>query len=785
MNTNCKLLVSTLLAALLAGCGAGSGGNGSGSPDTGTTARSFSMAQFAASTPAASWTSVKWGGGGYVTGIIYHPTSANVEYARTDIGGAYRWNQATLSWTPITDGLGFNNGESRFHGVESIALDPTNDQLVYMVTGMYTLDGGGNPLNGRIYVSSDRGNSWTHYDLPFPVGGNENARAIGERLKLDPTNPSTMFYGSRTAGLWKSTDSGHTWAQVTGLSSTVLTGAQIKSIGVGVAGVEQIMPDNSAVGGGQTTWILYAAVAPDYAQAAGLSSTLYKSVNGGYSWTPVQVPAAAAGYYVPHMVRNTDGYYYVVFNKNDGQGAGGPGYLYKFGGVAHNETWTLLDSSTSGGYGGVSVYGTGSTARIAIGVTGTWGSGQVVQLSDDGGSTWREIEQGMPHTPAVGAGGWVDDIKIDPSNRDHISHITGGGIWETRNASSSTPSWTPSVANFEETATQALVTPPAGASYKFVNSAGDIGTWVQTNLAVQPTEGPTTQWSNGNSADVLWSDPTYIVGSGVINSSGTVFGFWSGDSGNTWSNFATLPSGAASNRASTGNIVTTSRNSLIWAPANSVPSYSTNNGASWTSTNLPALASLGWDRGYRLAVDRKNPNKVYAFDSGGTFWGTAGKVYVSTDGGHNYTLSQGSVSANLAPNAYWITAMAVNPNVEGDIWLADGNAVYHSTNSGASWTKTGNFATIAASGSTDQLQGASVIALGKAQTGSSYSAAVYVVGTMNGVWGIYHSDDGGATWARYNDDAHQYGGIGAMAGDWNTYGRIYFSGTGRGLLYTN
>ncbi len=26
---------------------------------------------------------------------------------------------------------------------------------------------------------------------------------------------------------------------------------------------------------------------------------------------------------------------------------------------------------------------------------------------------------------------------------------------------------------------------------------------------------------------------------------------------------------------------------------------------------------------------------------------------------------------------------------------------------------------------------------------------------------------------------------GVMAGDWNTYGRIYVSGTGRGMLYSN
>jgi len=771
------LIIPALLAALLAGCS-----GGSSTPGASGTAPALA----ATTGSATAYTSVKWGGGGYVTGLVYHPTSANVMYARTDIGGAYRWNNSNGSWTPITDGTGFNAGEGTNHGVESIALDPTNDNKVYLVTGMYSHDWQGTPINGRIYVSGDRGNTWSHYDLPFPVGGNENGRAIGERLKLDPTNPSTMFYASRTAGLWKSTDSGQHWTQ-TGLSSKVLSASEIQSVGTPI-GVEQIMFDNSNVGGGATTWIMYAAIAPEYVQKAGLTSTLYKSVNGGYSWTPVTVPSTVANYYVPHMVRNTDGNYYVVFNKNAGPGGGGPGYLYKFGGVAFGETWTLLDSSTQGGYGGVSVSGTGSTARIALAVTATWGANnQIVQLSDNGGSSWREIAGGMQHWGSE-YWGWVDDIEIDPTNRDHIMHVTGGGVWETWNASSATPSWDFPNNNLEETASTALVTPPAGASYKLVNSALDIGTWVQTDLAARPNRGPTADWSAGNAADVLWSDPTYIVGAGVMNSASTGFGFWSGDSGSTWSNFASLPTGAATQLAATASIVTTSRNNIVWAPAKSIPSYTTNNGASWTQvTGLPTPAT-GLDNGYHLVVDRKSTNKVYAYDGGGASWNSpSGKVYVSTDAGHSFTLIQGSVAANLAPNAFGITSMVANPNAAaaGDLWLVDGNAVYHSTNSGANWTKLPGFATVAANGSTGVLQGASAIALGKPLAGSAYSAAVYVVGTRNGVWGIYHSDDGGATWTRFNDDAHQYGGVGVIAGDWNTYGRIYFSGTARGLIYTN
>ena len=750
----------------------GGGSSGTTGSASHASAQTFAAAAAATSAPATSWTSVKWGGGGYVTGLIYHPTNTSLLYARTDVGGAYRWDSTTSSWIPLTDGPGFGATEGRYHGVESLALDPTNDQLVYMVTGDTTYWGS----NGRIYISSDRGATWSWYALPFPVGGNDTGRAVGERLAVDPNNPSTLFYASRTAGLWKSWDSGHTWSQVTGLSSTTMTGTPI--------GVEQVVFDSSTVGSGQPTWIMWASIAPDYAQAAGLASTLYRSFNGGATWAPVPVPAAVSGYYIPHIVRTADGTFYMVFNKNAGQGAGGPGYLYQFG-ASNNGSWTLLNSSTYGGYGGLSVSGLGSSARIALGVTGTWGNYpgmQVTQLSDDGGNTWREIEANMPHNGGNGYSGWNEDTVIDPANRDHIMHIFGGGIWETTDASSTAPTWNLKVNNLEETATLSVVAAPAGAPYKLINSAGDIGTWVITDLATKPTMGPTANWSSGNSADMVWSDPLYIVGAGVANWSGASgFGFWSGDGGNTWSNFATLPAGAQSNTAPTGNIVATSRNNVIWAPANSVPSYTTDNGASWTSTDLPALPVVGqgWPRGYRLAADRQNPNKVYAYDSGGATWATAGKVYVSTDGGHTFALSQGSVSANLAPNDWGHSSMVVNPNVEGDIWLTDGNAVYHSVDSGASWTKLSGFAPA------NGAAGASQIALGKPADGAPYSAAIYVVGTMNGVWGVYHSDDGGASWSRFNDGAHQFGGIDHIAADWNTYGRIYVNGTGRGLIYSN
>jgi xyloglucan-specific exo-beta-1,4-glucanase len=285
---------------------------------------------------------------------------------------------------------------------------------------------------------------------------------------------------------------------------------------------------------------------------------------------------------------------------------------------------------------------------------------------------------------------------------------------------------------------------------------------------------------------MAWSDPLYIASIGYAAPTQTGVGSWSGDGGKTWAPFATLPPGGRENPGGESNIVVTARNRAVWAPANSVPSYTADNGASWIPTNLPALPNVNISRSYRLAADRKNPNKVYAYDSGGAWWGTPGRFYVSADGGKTFTLSQSSVALGLRANGFAVTSMAVNPYAEGDIWLADGNTVYRSVDSGATWTKSSHFASLWGPRETwawPEVQGASAVALGKPALGSPYSAAVYVVGAVQGVWGVYRSDDAGASWTRINDDAHQFGGIGLIAADQNVHGRVYLSGNGRGILY--
>ncbi len=132
---------------------------------------------------------------------------------------------------------------------------------------------------------------------------------------------------------------------------------------------------------------------------------------------------------------------------------------------------------------------------------------------------------------------------------------------------------------------------------------------------------------------------------------------------------------------------------------------------------------------------------------------------------------------------YNTSCLAVNPFVEGDLWLADGNNLYHSTDSGVNWTKLTTMATVGSEWTF--THGATLVALGKPAAGATYSAAVYLDGTVGGVEGLFRSDDIGATWTRINDGAHQWGGVARIAADTSIYGRVYVSGGGRGILYNN
>jgi len=169
-------------------------------------------AQNPAGKPASetyTWKSVQIVGGGFVDGFIFHPTAKGVRYARTDMGGAYRWNGQTRRWEPLLDWVSY--ADSNLMGVESIALDPSDANRVYLACGTYT-----NAIapDGAILRSSDRGRTFERTNVPFKLGGNEDGRGNGERMTVDPNDGRILYLGTRQNGLWRSTDGAVTWGKV-------------------------------------------------------------------------------------------------------------------------------------------------------------------------------------------------------------------------------------------------------------------------------------------------------------------------------------------------------------------------------------------------------------------------------------------------------------------------------------------------------------------------------------------------------------------------------------------
>ncbi|MFU8850061.1 cellulose binding domain-containing protein [Micromonospora sp. SL1-18] len=190
---------------------------------------------------------------------------------------------------------------------------------------------------------------------------------------------------------------------------------------------------------------------------------------------------------------------------------------------------------------------------------------------------------------------------------------------------------------------------------------------------------------------------------------------------------------------------------FVWAPGDAGQQVvrSVGFGNSWTaSTGIPANATV--------ESDRVNPNKFYGFSNG--------KFYVSTNGGAGFTAS---AATGLPTTGVKFKAL---PGKEGDVWLAGEGGLWHSTNSGTSFTKVTGVST------------AINVGFGKAAPGQTYPA-LFVIGTVDGQHGVYRSDNAGGSWVRINDDQHQYGNAGeALTGDPRVHGRVYLGTNGRGIL---
>src|SRR5215208_6868606 len=141
---------------------------------------------------AYTWRNVQVYGGGFISGIVFNQAEANLVYVRTDIGGAYRLDNATGRWVPLLDSISWDDWN--LTGVVSVATDPVNPNNVYIAAGTYTNEW--TSQNGAILRSTNRGATWQRTILPFKLGGNMPGRGPGERLVVDPNRNSVIYLGA-------------------------------------------------------------------------------------------------------------------------------------------------------------------------------------------------------------------------------------------------------------------------------------------------------------------------------------------------------------------------------------------------------------------------------------------------------------------------------------------------------------------------------------------------------------------------------------------------------------
>jgi len=201
---------------------------------------------------------------------------------------------------------------------------------------------------------------------------------------------------------------------------------------------------------------------------------------------------------------------------------------------------------------------------------------------------------------------------------------------------------------------------------------------------------------------------------------------------------------------------------LMWTPAAGTSNlqYSTYGGNTWT-------AVTGLSGRPPAVADKVTPNLFYAF-SGGRFYSTTASGGTAFSQVNSTALAaSGSCSGSVCgiPVANFLNS--------GDIWLPLGsNGLRHSTDGGVTWTNPSN------------VSWANSVAVGAPRSPSNApSIYLYGMAAPASVLAIYRSDDSGATWARINDDLHQYGGPSLIQADSRVYGRVYLGMNGRGVVY--
>jgi hypothetical protein len=733
------------------------------------------------------WKSVQMVGGGFVDGIVFHPTAKDLCYCRTDMGGAYRRNPLTLRWEPLLDWVSYE--DVNLMGVESIALDPSDPNRLFLSLGTYSND---RSPNGAILRSDDRGKTFQRTNVPFKMGGNEDGRGNGERMSVDPNNGNILYLGTRHAGLWKSTDRAVTWNKVMNFPDITEKAPSNMHDQDSItrwsrmhqgSGVVLTIFDSKSGKPGKGSFAIYVGV------SLMNHENIYRSTDAGKTW--LAVPKQPQQNRPTHAILASNGNMFITYGDAPGPTRMTNGSVWKLN--TKNDEWTDITpdkpdpKNRAFGYAAVSVDAHNPDILI-VSSFNRYGieKGEEIFRSLDGGKTWAKVFAGggtfdyslAPYVQKTGIH-WLFDIEIDPSNPDHAMFTTGYGGHETFNLTDmdkgKPTKWSVMSTGIEETVALELLSPTKGAP--LITAIGDYGGFVHWDLD-KPASGSfdNPRFGNTNGVACAANNPDIIVRVGRAtskNEGGNIA--YSFEGGKSWQPTASMPT----TDSSVGNIAVSSDGSTwIWAPApvrggygqgnranRLIPVYLTSDkGGSWTECK-------GIPGNTRVIADPVNPDKFYAISL------FEGKLFISNDKGNNFkeqviNLPGGlpKQEGNRGDNRGGQDRIYATPGKEGDLWIAAFDGLYHSTNSGKEFIKLDGVHEIHAFG------------FGKAVSKNNYEA-IYLVGVVNGVRGIFRSNDTAKSWVRINDDQHQWGLILQITGDPKMYGRVYVGTHGRGTVY--
>lgn len=740
------------------------------------------------------WSNVAMGGAGFVSGIVHHPQVRGLLYARTDVGGAYRYGGGSAGWVPLLDWLPSSMASAL--GVESIALDPRAPDKVYLLTGTPYWRGGTN-----ILASDDRGRTWRITDVSkqMRAHGNKWGRHTGERLVVDPNAGRILFCGSRTSGLWKSEDSGRNWAPV----SSFRPGPEGEAGSDGVPkhpadtpngnGICFVVMDVRSGKPGQPSQVLYVGLSRPYlpasGQDAGATGNVFRSEDGGKSW--VALPALPEGsgperqeqsHCHPCRAALLDGKLTVTFQAE--KGSGGGVFRYDPAQQSWQDITPLVNAPKAKrlhvSYGGIDLLPgrNGEPSRLMVSTFGVYRP----QKHRDGHTVWGECVFFSNRGNLETGEGWVDlfgkdrarldphlafarranlhwgaAVSLDPSDANRAYVTSGNGIWATSNLGESFKSgsdcrsdWKFFVRGLEESVPMDVISIPGGP---LVSAIWDYAGFTQDRADEYSPHG---QFSEAAGLNVKLAS----VGSGRragvlrLNAEGDMA--WSMDSGVTWK---ALEKQALSKAGTMAGLALSADAKVILYSGVDRKVYRNEDPARvWPANGwkeVETLAGAHWP-----VADPVDSKRFYSYR------GSSGELLLSEDGGRTF-----APWVTVGHGANW--CIRVVPGRRGEVWIA----MY---GKGIRKVSEGKVSEI-------RFHRCATLGFGRGRQAADHPS-VYVWGQplQADPEGLYRSTDEGKSWVRINDDLHQYGGLGNggfVKGDMNVFGRVYQSTAGRGVAY--